>query len=104
MKLVVLAACAALQVLPPLVLYCQVAPASMPETLMVPTLVMPSVALVPLSVASAKLGAAGAAVSNPCNEVAAALLLRPAASTATPAATLTLMLPCRPELGVTSKL
>ena len=62
-KLVTLAACALLQLLPPLVLYCQLAPASMPETLTVPMLVMPSLALVPLSVASAKVGAAGAVMS-----------------------------------------
>ena len=62
-KLVVLADCAALQLAPPLVLYCQVAPASMPVTLMVPTLVMPSLALMPLSIARAKLGAAGGVVS-----------------------------------------
>ena len=47
-----------------MVLYCQVAPVSMPETLMVPTLLMPSVALVPLSVARANVGAAGAVVST----------------------------------------
>ena len=101
-KLLTLAACAALQVVPPLVLYCQVAPASMPETLTVPTLVMPSLA--PLSVARVKVGAAGAAVSTACRDVAAALLPWPAASVATPAATLTLMLPLKPELGVTTRL
>ena len=58
MKLLTLAACAALQVLPPLVLYCQVAPASTPETLTVPTLLMPSLALAPVSVARANVGAA----------------------------------------------
>ena len=104
MKLVVLAAWAALQVLPPLVLYCQVAPASIPVTLMVPTLVMPSVALVPSSLARAKVGATGAAVSTACRDVAAALLPWPAASVATPAATLTLMLPLKPEPGVTTRL
>ena len=59
-----LAACAALQLLPPLVLYCQVAPASMPVTLTVPILVMPSLALVPVSAARAKVGAAGGVVST----------------------------------------
>ena len=62
-KLLTLAACAVLQLLPPLVLYCQVAPASMPVTLMVPTLVMPSLLELPSSVARAKVGAAGAVLS-----------------------------------------
>ena len=64
MKLLTLAACAVLQLAPPLVLYCQVAPASMPETLTVPTLVMPSLLELPSAVARAKAGAAGAVVSK----------------------------------------
>ena len=64
MKLVTLAGCAVLQLVPPLVLYCQVAPVSMPVTLTVPMLVMPSLAMVPLSVARAKVGAAGAVPST----------------------------------------
>ena len=42
----------------PLALYSQVAPASRPVTLTVPTLVMPSAALAPVSLARASVGAA----------------------------------------------
>ena len=52
------------QVLPPLLLYCQVAPPSMPVTLTVPTLVMPSLALLPLSVASVGTSPDGSTVSR----------------------------------------
>src|SRR3989339_219349 len=48
---------------PPFTLYCQLAPASRPVTLTVPTLVMASPA-VPLSVVRASVGATGAVVSE----------------------------------------
>ena len=51
------------QVVPPLLLYCQAAPASRPVTLTLPLLVMPS-PTTPLSTARLRLGAAGTAVSN----------------------------------------
>ena len=57
---------------PALVLNCQVAPASRPDTFTVPTFVMPSVLLVPLSVAKENPGAAGALVST---VIAAGLLV-----------------------------
>ena len=50
------------QLVPPLVLYCQVAPASRPATLTEPMLVMLSVAM-PLLVARVIVGAAGGVVS-----------------------------------------
>ncbi|MCY1241717.1 hypothetical protein D9M72_546370 [compost metagenome] len=50
----------ATQVVPPSVLYSQVAPASMPVTLMVPSLVMPSVAESPVSLARTGVGLTGA--------------------------------------------
>ena len=52
------------QLVPLLVLYCQVAPVSIPETLTWPLLVMPSLPLDPVSEASAKVGAAGAVRST----------------------------------------
>ena len=58
--------------LPLSVLYCQLAPGSMPVTFMVPTLVMPSLLLLPLSVVRANVGADGAALST---VMAAGLLL-----------------------------
>ncbi len=53
-----------LQLAPASVLYCQVAPASRPLTATVPTLLTPSLLLLPLSVLSAKVGAAGAVASK----------------------------------------
>ena len=50
---------------PPLVLYCHEAPGSMPATIMVPALVMPSPAFAPLSLTSTRVGAGGAPVSTP---------------------------------------
>ena len=55
-------------------LYCQLVPGSSPATSTAPTLVIPSVALLPLSTATFKLGAMGATVStvmvrSPCAEV-----------------------------------
>ena len=50
-------------VAPALLLYSQVAPASSPVTLTAPTLVMPSVALVPVSSLPMSAGAAGAVLS-----------------------------------------
>jgi len=47
------------QLLPPSVMYCQVAPVSSPMMLTVPFVVMLSVADVPVSWARARLGAAG---------------------------------------------
>ena len=58
------AACAALQVLPLLVLYCHVAPASTPLTVMLALLVIPSVLLLPLSAVKAKPGALGGVAST----------------------------------------
>ena len=49
-----------IQLLPPSVLYCQLAPLVKPETVTVPSLVMPSVALLPVSVDSVSVGAEGA--------------------------------------------
>ncbi|MCY1241718.1 hypothetical protein D9M72_546380 [compost metagenome] len=69
----------ATQVVPPSVLYSQVAPASMPVTLMVPSLVMPSVAEAPVSLAKAAPGAATAVSSVTASGVLLALTL-PAAS------------------------
>ena len=66
------------QVLPPLLLYCQVAPLSRPATLTVPTLVMPSPA-VPLSMARVGVGAE-TAVSSVKLSVAELALTLPAAS------------------------
>ena len=63
-KLVVAAFCAALHVLPLLLLYCHVAPASMPLTVMLLSLVMLSVLLLPVSVVKANAGALGAEVSR----------------------------------------
>ena len=63
LKVVVAAACDVLQVLPLLVLYCHVAPASTPLTVMLALLVTPSVLLLPLSAVKAKLGALGNVVS-----------------------------------------
>ena len=63
MKLVVDAVCDALQVLPLLVLYCHVAPASTPLTVTLLLLVMLSVLLLPVSAAKAKAGVLGAEVS-----------------------------------------
>src|SRR6185436_15431209 len=57
---------------PPLTLYCHDAPASRPVTLTVPTLVLPSLELGPVSLASASPGAAGGAMST---VIAFALLL-----------------------------
>ena len=54
----------ALQDVPLLVLYSQVALVSMSETVTVPSLVTPSELLEPLSMAREKEGAAGAAVST----------------------------------------
>ncbi|MBK9205692.1 MAG: hypothetical protein IPL73_25345 [Candidatus Obscuribacter sp.] len=54
------------------VLYCQLAPGSMPVTFTLPRLVMPSLGLAPLSVARARVGADGAALST---VMAAGLLL-----------------------------
>ena len=51
------------QLVPPLVLYCHVAPASSPATLTVPTLVMLSAAT-PLSLARVMVGAEGGVVSG----------------------------------------
>ena len=59
----VAAVCDALQVLPPSVLYCQVAVASTPPTVTLVLLVMLSVLLLPVSAAKAKAGALGAEVS-----------------------------------------
>ena len=63
MKLVVAAACDALQVLPLLVLYCHVAPVSTPLTVTLLLLVMLSVLLLPVSAAKANAGVLGAEVS-----------------------------------------
>ena len=63
LKLLVAAACDALQVLPLSVLYCQVAPASTPLTVTPVLLVKPSVLLLPVSAVKAKLGALGSVVS-----------------------------------------
>ena len=52
------------QLPPPLVEYCQLAPASRSATLTVPLLVMPSVSLAPVSAARARLGASGALLST----------------------------------------
>ena len=60
----VAAACAALQVLPLSVLYCQVASVSTPPTVMVPSLVAPSVLLLPASDVKASVGALGSVVSK----------------------------------------
>ena len=68
----------AVQLLPPLVLYCQVAPASRPVTLTVALLVMPSPAT-PLSTASAATGDAAAVSSVKASAVELVLTL-PAAS------------------------
>ena len=62
------------QLVPPLVLYCQVAPVSRPETLTVPLLVMLSLVL-PLLVARASVGLVGGVLSW--------LLLEPIEPTAT---------------------
>ena len=51
------------QLVPPLVVYSQVVSASRPVTLMVPTLVMPSALLLPLSVTNTKPRAEGLVVS-----------------------------------------
>ena len=51
------------QLMPPLMLYCQVAPASSPLTLTLPLLVMPS-PTTPLSTARLRPGAAGGVVST----------------------------------------
>jgi len=59
-------------VVPPLVLYCQVAPVSKPVTVTVPALLMPSVLLAPVSLLRTTLGALGEALSM---VKAAALLL-----------------------------
>ena len=67
--------------LPLLVLYCHVPPPSRPMTFTVPTLVMPSLLLLPLSVARPSPGATGARVSTLMLRVPAPLGL-PAVSTA----------------------
>src|SRR6185503_13828219 len=54
----------AVQFAPPSMLYCQVAPASSPLTFTVPLLVIWSLLELPLSVASARLGALGAVASR----------------------------------------
>ena len=59
----VAAVCDALQVLPPSVLYSQVAVASTPPTVTLVLLVMPS-ELLPVSAAKAKVGALGCVVST----------------------------------------
>ena len=69
----------ATQLVPPLLLYCHVAPASKPLTLTVPLLVMRSVAELPLSLARATLGAATAESSVKASALDARLTL-PAAS------------------------
>ena len=66
-----------LQLCPPSTLYSTTAPASTPVTLSVPTSVMPSLALAPLSVSSATRGAAVAVSSVKLKSVTARL---PAAS------------------------
>ncbi|MCY1247804.1 hypothetical protein D9M72_611690 [compost metagenome] len=69
----------ATQVVPPSVLYSQVAPDSMPVTLTVGLLVMPSVAEAPVSVARTAAGAATAVSSVTASGALLALTL-PAAS------------------------
>ena len=61
--MVVVAACAELQVLPLSVLYCHVASVSTPLTVTLALLVMLSVLLLPESVVKVKLGADGKVVS-----------------------------------------
>ena len=69
------------QLLPPLVEYCQLVPASRPVTLTVPLFVMPSVELTPVSLAKARVGAVGAVVSTvKAWKVVLAMPLLPAAS------------------------
>ncbi len=68
------------QVVPPLMLYCQVAPGSSPLTLTVPLLVMPSVADTPVSTASAAVGAMGGIVSTVTAPSAPTWLTLPATS------------------------
>ena len=72
----------ALQDVPLLVLYSQVALVSMPETVTVPSLVTPSELLEPLSVARENAGALGAAVST-VREMLLVLAVLPAASLTT---------------------
>ena len=67
------------QELPLLVLYSQVASASMPETVIEPLLVTPSERLAPLSVSREKLGASGVVVST-VSEIVLVLAVLPAAS------------------------
>ena len=75
---------------PPFTLYCQLAPASSPVTLTVPTLVLASPD-VPLSVAKARVGAMGAVVSvvlagaSDDDELAAPATAKPATTAATTA-------------------
>ena len=68
------------QLLPPLVEYCQLAPASRPVTLTVPLFVMPSLLLVPVSLARARPGAVGALVSMVTAASCALALVLPARS------------------------
>ena len=68
------------QVLPPSTLYCQLAPASSPVTLTVPTLLMWSLTEMPLSSAKLRLGAAGAVLSRVNANALEAALTLPAAS------------------------
>ena len=69
-----------IQLLPPLVLYCQLAPGSSPATLTTPLVVMPSLALEPVSLAKVGTGDAGAVVSRVTLSAADASLTLPAAS------------------------
>ena len=65
------------QVVPPSVLYCQVAPDSIPETLTVPVLLLPAL----LTVGKLKLIAVGAVVSIVmADELVATVLVLPAVS------------------------
>ena len=62
------------QVLPPLLLYCQVAPSSRPITVTVPAMLTPSLPLLPLSLASFGVGATGASRSMKNEALLTALL------------------------------
>ena len=92
-KLVVVDACDVLQVLPPSVLYSHVAPASMPLTVKLVSLVMLSLLLLPVSDVKATVGADGGVLSIVTVKLTAGELELPAVSVNFPLATLTTALP-----------
>ena len=88
----------AFQLVPPLVLYSQVAPTTRLETLTVPSLVTPSELLDPVSFARAKVGAAGETVLMSMGVLSTpSVLVLPTASLKAPAGTE--MVPLAVELG-----